>query len=144
MNRINNININKINSKGIKKMEEKTETITTAIKKCIAELYRRGSEEVREYGEFSPIYVQFTNPEKSLSATDFALKISKPPKTIEGHEIIRNLELVAYKLPSPYKVERILSTGTKKEVLDTLRSKEFFERLQNSLSSICESLNDMY
>ena len=49
------------------------------------------------------------------------LKITKPPKEVEGHEKKRYLELVAYNLPSPYIAEKVIGHGTKEDILKKLK-----------------------
>ena len=95
------------------------------------------------YGEFSPLYTEFKNPDPNLCATDFLLKIVKPHNSIQGHETLRNLELVAYKLPSPYVAERLLACGTTEEILKALENPEILAKIETSLVSLSKSLSDV-
>ena len=71
------------------------------------------------------------------------LKISKPPKNIEGHEKIRNLEVVAYKLPHPYKAERIIAAGNKEDILKQLKSDEVYSKIESAVKSLSHDLEDI-
>ena len=112
MNKINPIQHNKANFKGAKIPQKEVKTMEETFKKFVKVLRDRAEREVPEYGDFAPVYEQFANTTKELSATDFMLKISKPPKSVEANEKIRNLEVVAYRLPSQYMAECIVATGT--------------------------------
>ncbi len=143
MNKINHTEVNKANFKGIKKMNKEIQTLETSIKKFVKTLANRAEREVPEYGDFAPVYEQFQNPDKSLVATDFMLKISKPPKNIANHEKIRNLEVVAYKLPLPYKAERIIATGNKEDILKKLQSEEVLGEIHKAVKSLSDNLEDV-
>lgn len=143
MNEINPAKLNKTNFKGIKKMDKEVKTLEACIKKFTRTLSKRAEREVPEYGDFAPVYEQFPNPDKSLSATDFMLKISKPLKNIAGHEKIRNLEVIAYRLPLPYKAERIIATGSKKDIMKQLQSDEIYGKIKNAVKSLSYNLEDI-
>lgn len=144
MNEINPVKHNKINFKGTPKMEKEIKTLEMSVKEFIhAALEKINTPRIPEYGDFAPFYEQFANLDKTLGATDFMLKISKPPKNIEGHQKIRNLEVIAYKLPLQYKAERIVATGTNEELLKQLKSPEIVEKIKNATRSLSESLDDI-
>lgn len=137
MNEINPIN--KTSFKGIRKMHEEEPTFEEKIEKTVKNLLARAEREVPEYGDFKSVYEQFPNTDKSIPATHFMLKINKP--VIKGSEKMRSLVAVAYDIPHPYKTERTIAYGTKKEVLDALKSenltndlKEFYIELANYLA----------
>lgn len=131
---------NKIKFEGIKKMPKVETTFEDKIQKMIKDLYTRAEREVPEYGDFKMVYEEFPNPEKSLCATDFMLKIYKP--ITKDSEKMRNLEAVAYNFPHPYKAERTLVHGTKKEVLDALKSKDLPEKLMEIFKNLAEHLSE--
>ena len=143
MNEINPAKLNKTNFKGMKNMNKEIKSLENCIKSSLTMLRIRAEREVAEYGDFAPVYEQFANPDKSLCATDFMLKISKPPKNIEGHEKIRNLEVVAYKLPHPYKAERIIAAGNKEEILKQLKSDEVYSKIESAVKSLSHDLEDI-
>lgn len=142
MDKINLIKSNKTQFKGFEKMD-KNKSLDENLDESLKRLQTRAEREVCEYGDFAPVYEQFKNTDKSLCATDFVLKISKPPKNIEGHEKIRNLEACVYKLPHPYKAERIISTGTKEDILKVLASEDLPAKIKSALITLSENLEDI-
>ena len=91
-----------------------------SVKKMIRDLRERVTDEVPEIGEFNIVYEQFPNPDKNLDITNIMLKVTKPPKSIKGHEHKRYLELVLYKLPSPYICESVVGHGSKADIIARL------------------------
>ena len=137
-------NLNELKKTMIKTSKIKeVKTMEQQVKKMVGDILRRAVREVPEYGDFAIVYEEFKNPDKTLEATDFMLKIVKPPKNIEGHEKIRNIELVAYKLPLPYKVTRIIGTGTKDDVLKQLEAPEFIANVEDAFKAMSRSLTDI-
>ena len=143
MDKINLTRLNNVTFKGIQKMEDNVKSFDRSIEESIKMLLERAEREVPEYGEFSPVYEQLKNTDKSLCATDFVLKITKPPKNIENHEKIRNLEVSAYRLPYQYRAERIVTTGDKDAILKALSSKDLSVKVKSALVSLSESLEDL-
>lgn len=143
MNRINPAKLSQNNFRGIKNMDKELKTLDNGIKHIIQELGNRAEREVPPYGDFAPVYEQFANPDKTLCVSDFMLKIVKPPSSIEGHERIRNLALVAYKLPSAYKAEMIISTGNQKEILQTLKSPDLLDKVKDAAKNLAYSMEDI-
>lgn len=111
------------------------------IEKMIKDVYARAEREVPEYGDFKMVYEEFKNPDKDLCATDFMLKVVKP--NLKGYEKVRNLELVAYNLPMPYKAERIIATGSKEEILEKLKSKDLQTELEKAVRELSKNLEDV-
>lgn len=136
MNRINPIN--KIVSKGISKMHEEELTFEEKIQKMVKNLLARAEREVPEYGDFKSVYEEFPNTDKSITATDFMLKINKP--LTKGSEKMRNLVAVAYDIPHPYKTEQTIVHGTKKEVLDALKSEDLPSKLEKIYKELADHL----
>lgn len=133
----NNIKFNTLKSNNeVKKMEE-------YIKNMVENLLKRAEREVPDYGDFKTVFEEFKNPDKSLCVSDFLLKIVKPPKNIDGHEKLRNLELVAYKLPSPYMAEKILASGSKNEIIKQLNSTDIMNIIKEAAESLAYNLSDM-
>ena len=122
----------------VKSMKQQVETMVKALSEKA-----KDSRALPTYGEFSPLYTEFKNPDPNLCATDFLLKIVKPHNSIQGHETLRNLELVAYKLPSPYVAERLLACGTTEEILKALENPEILAKIETSLVSLSKSLSDV-
>ena len=143
MNKINPIQQNKAKFQGVKTPHKEVKTMEEAFKKFVKIIRDRAEREVPEYGDFAPVYEQFANPQKELSATDFMIKISKPPKSVENNEKIRNLEVVAYKLPAPYKAECIVATGTKEELMQKLQDSKFLKEINETAESLARDLDDI-
>lgn len=143
MNRINKANkVNNSNFNGIKPKTKEVKTMEQQVKKIINDVLVRAEREVPPYGDFAPVYEEFKNTNPAYDATHFMLKIVKPPKSIEGHETIRNIELTAYKIPSPYKASVVVGTGTKDEVMKKLQSSEFFTEIEESFKNLSHDLNE--
>ena len=142
MNKINPIQQNKTKFHGAKAPHKEVKTMEEAFKKIAKIIRDRAEREVPEYGDFAPVYEQFANPKKELSATDFMLKISKPPKSVENNEKIRNLEVIAYKLPCPYKAECIVATGTKEELMQKLQEPKTLKTINETAKSLSKDLEE--
>jgi len=141
--KLNNTNfqgrIGRAGSKAAKEIKTMEEHIKTMVRDILA----RAEREVPEYGDFAPVYEEFKNPLQELCATDFMLKITKPPKHIENHEKKRYLEVVAYKLPAPIKATRIIAVGNKEDILSKLKDKETLEKINKAARELSENLEDV-
>ena len=142
-NKINQNKTNNIQFSAAKPKIKEVKTMETQFKKLIKDVLIRAEREVPEYGDFKPVFEEFKNTDKALEATNFMLRIVKPSKNIQGHEKIRNIELVAYKLPLPYKAERIVATGSKDDILKALGTPEFTQKIEDAAKSLSKSLSDI-
>ena len=143
MNRINKANkVNNSNFNGIKPKTKEVKTMEQQVKKIINDVLVRAEREVPPYGDFAPVYEEFKNTDTSLKATDFMLKIVKPPSNIKGHEKLRYIELSAYQLPMPYKMSRLIAKGTKEEILQQLKEEDFFETITKNFSEMSRNLGE--
>ena len=142
-NRINHNKIANTQFSGVKPKMNEVKNMDELIKKMVADLLARAEREVPEYGEFKIVHEEFKNPDKSLLATDFMLKITKPPKNIEGHEKKRYLELVAYNLPSPYIAEKVIGHGNKEEILAKLKESDLCQKIKEKLVQLSRELEDI-
>ena len=140
MNKINKINNS--NFSGIKPKSKEVKTMEQHIKKIVNDVLSRAEREVPPYGEFAPVFEEFKNTNSALDATHFMLKIVKPPKNIEGHETLRNIELTAYKVPTPYKASVIIKSGTKDDIIEKLKTPEFHKEIEESFKTLSHDLND--
>ena len=123
------------------KNKNEVTTMKQHIEKMIKDVCKRAEREVPEYGDFKMVYEEFKNPDEALCATDFMLKVVKP--NLKGYEKVRNLELVAYKLPLPYKADRIIATGTKEEILEKLKSSELNSEIETAVKELSKCLEDV-
>ena len=101
MDKINKQNIKNTNFGIVKPKQTEVPLMKDKVKNMVKKITLRAEREVPEYGDFAPVYEEFKNTDTSLKATDFMLKIVKPPSNIKGHEKLRYIELSAYQLPMP-------------------------------------------
>ena len=143
--KVNKFSINNIKRTVIPKKTNEVKGMKQNVKQMVETLLEKAkdSRALPDYGDFSPLYTEFKNPNSNLCATDFMLKIVKPHNSIEGHETKRNLELVAYKLPSPYIAERLLASGTTEEILEALKDPTLLEKITTATESLSKSLEDV-
>ncbi len=141
MDKINIHRINNLRFEGVK--VKKPMNIEQWFENTLKKLHDRAQREVPEYGDFKIIDEKFVNPDKNLKVTDFEIKIVNPPKNIEDQEILRGIYITAYNSPSPYKAERLIAAGTKKEILEKLQSKEFLNEILDAAKSLSHSLEDI-
>lgn len=113
-----------------------------SVKKMIRDLRARAVSEVPDEGEFKIVYEEFPNTDKGLDITDIMLKITKPPKDIEGHERKRYLELVLYNLPSPYICESIVGRGSKADIIAKLSDDNLPQFLIEKIIKMERDLSD--
>ena len=143
MNKMNSQNANNTNFNSLKTKTGEVKKMEEHIKNMVENLLKRAEREVPEYGDFKVVFEEFKNPDKTLCVSDFLLKIVKAPKNLAGHEKLRNLELVAYKLPSPYMAECLLATGSKEDILKQLQSNDLLTKIKEKTESLSYNLADM-
>lgn len=143
MNKINKTNkTNNSNFNGIKPKLNEVKNMEQHVKKLVNDVLTRAEREVPPFGDFAPVFEEFKNPDIALDATHFMLKIVKPPKNIEGHETLRNIELTAYKIPTPYKATVIVEAGSKDDIMQKLKNPEFFKEVEENFKNLSADLND--
>jgi len=142
-NKINHNRVNNINFNGIKPKANEVKNMDELIKKMVADLLARAEREVPEYGEFRVVWEEFKNPDKSLEATDFLLKITKPPKTLEGSEKERYLEAAALKRGTAYGAESVMGFGSKQDILNKLKEPDLCEKLKEKFIELSKGLEDV-
>jgi hypothetical protein len=142
MNKINKFDNVKVNQNNILNTLSKKGKINMKelVTKHFDQIKIRAEREVPEYGDFANVFEHFVNPDVSIGASDFIIRIVKPGKTIANHEKIRNLEIVAYNFPSPYKASMILATGTKNELLEKLKDEKLYEEIEEGLKTLSKDL----
>lgn len=143
MNKINQNKINNTQFKGLKPAKSEAVNMELDFKKMLNQILVRAEREVPEYGDFAPVYEILKNVDRTLCPTDFMLRISKLPKGMENSETTRVLELVAYKVPTPYKSVRTLAYGTKEEILNKLKSGEITSEIEMTAKKLSEDLSDI-
>lgn len=143
-NKINNINFSgvkpsNVNSgltKGVEKMEE-------LVKKMVSDLKNKAKNKdiVPSKGDFDVVWEEFENPDKSLSATHFLLKISVPK--VPGAEDKRYLEAAAVKRGSQYGTESVICLGSTQEVLDKLNEQSIEQIIKEKFIKLAKGLEDI-
>ena len=142
MDKINKQNIKNTNFGIVKPKQTEVPLMKDNVKNMVKKITLRAEREVPEYGDFAPVYEEFKNTDTSLKATDFMLKIVKPPSNIKGHEKLRYIELSAYQLPMPFKISRLIAKGTKEEILQQLKEEDFFETITKNFSEMSRNLGE--
>ena len=143
-NKINNIkfsgvkpsNVNSGLTKGVEKMEE-------LVKKMVSDLKIKAKDKTKVpvKGEFDVVWEEFENPDKSLSATHFLLKISVPK--VPGAEDKRYLEAAAVKRGSQYGAECVICLGSTQEVLDKLNEQGIEQIIKEKFIKLAKGLEDI-
>lgn len=148
-NRINHSKINNINyqgvkpsnvnsglTKGVKKMDE-------LVKKMVSDLKNKAKNKdiVPSKGNFNVVWEEFENPDKSLSATHFLLKISVPK--VPGAEDKRYLEAAAVKRGSQYGAESVIGLGSTQEILDKLNEQGIEQIIKEKFIKLAKGLEDI-
>ena len=126
-------NVDKGLTKGVEKMEE-------LVKKMVLDLKRTAKEKVQSQGE-NVVWEEFENPDKSLNATHFLLKISVPK--VKGAEDKRYLEAAAVKRGSQYGAESVICLGSPQEIMDKLNEQGIEQVLKDKFIKLAKSLEDI-
>ena len=109
----------------------------------VNEMVLRTENEVPEEGEFEDIHVGFVNPDNTLVAERYWLEVVMPPEGIDNRERMRGLMFVAKRKSSGAVVEVMLASGTKRMVLEKLKSPELIDRLIYSAKNLSYNLIDL-
>ncbi len=142
-NRINHNRTTNTQFSGVKPKMNEVKNMDELIKKMVSDLLARAEREVPEYGEFRVVWEEFKNPDKTLGATDFLLKITKPPKTLEGSEKERYLELAAVKRGTPYGAETVIGFGNKEDILNKLKENNLCDKIKEKIVQLSKDLEDI-
>lgn len=142
-NRINQNRIAKTNFQGITPKGKDVKNMDELIKKMITDLLNRAEREVPEYGEFKVVWEEFKNPDKNLNATDFLIKITKPPKELKGTEKERYLEVAALRRGTPYGAESVIGFGTKEDILNKLKEENLCDLVKEKLIALAKDLENI-
>lgn len=114
------------------------------IRKMIRDLRELVEEKVPEAGEFKIVYADFKNPDKGMCATDWMLKVTQPPKSLDQAQTKRYLELVAYNLPSPYIAESVMGYGNKRDIIKCLQDEDsLVAKIKDKMPSLARDLEDV-
>lgn len=113
------------------------------ISELINKLIPKVESTVPETGDFTQVYSEYKNKDRSLCLTDVMLKVEPLPKHISDRENYRYLTCVGYKLPAPIKSSCILLKGSKEEILKLLHDESLAYRLQSVIRNLSDNLEDV-
>lgn len=136
------INFNKKSNIKFDGVPKKDMNIEELLKKSLKKIHSRAEREVPEFGDFKTVEETFENSDKSISATNYSITITKTPKNIENNEKLRDVVITAYSNPSVYKAQRLIAVGEKEDILKKLTSKEFLQEIKEAAQSLSKSLED--
>lgn len=132
--RSNNISFKGINIAGSEKALAKT------IEKSLKTLCSRSEREVAEYDYFKPVLETFDNPDVALYVGEVKFKISQIPRDAGSkYKTQRSLEAVVYSPTKGQNVSRVISQGTKKQILDKLND----EKLTTNVETFIKDSSSM-
>lgn len=113
------------------------------ISELINNLIPKVESSVPETGDFTQVYSEYKNKDRSSCLTDVMLKVEPLPKHIEDYANYRYLTCVGYKLPAPIKSSCILLKGNKAEILKLLYDESLVERLKSVIKNLSDNLADV-
>lgn len=137
---IRNLKLNKI--VGENKMENKLPTFAEQVEKTIKTILERAEREVAEYGEFMPVTEFFPNLDKNTNIGNYALKIFKMQKDVVPDPKKRYIEAAIYMPHGDYKMTAIVGSGTKQEILEQMKTTDFFEKLNKTYGELLYSIEN--
>ncbi|MBP3820823.1 hypothetical protein J6G99_04165 [bacterium] len=143
MNRINQNRVNNTNFCGIKPKSVEVKNMEEFLKKIIENILIRAEREVPEYGNFKLVTEKFKNFDKNLDVDEFWLEIGQPPKGTENYETKRFLKFVASKPNSDTSAEILIGSGSKKEILETLKKEGLTGKLKEYAQKLSYNLEDL-
>jgi len=145
----NRINQNKVNStsfSGIQKSGE-VKTVEAFIKEIVDDAIARAEREVAEYGNFTFSVNKFKNPNEKQVAKRFWIEIVQAPKGTKDYQTQRGVKFYAqkngYGTEDGPAVEALIENGTKKEILEKIKSEKFVQKLTQLVDKMSDSLIDL-
>ena len=123
------------------KEDNGTRSFRDYMKEVVGKVLRRMENgEVPVSGAFPRMIESFQNPdEASRSAVGrFALSVYKMGSDIVTDTAMRFVEAAAYTPDGSYKSSRIVASGTNQEIVETLRSSEFPDELEDAYAQLLD------
>ena len=144
MTEINQINQNKINFQGTKKMnnENKPETIEDFANTAVKNLANRAEREVPQDGDFAPVSERYINHNPDVYANEMLLQVVPLPQSLKNepnYNKLRYLQAVV-KNPLEQTARSVLLCGTKKQVLEALNDENLPLRAAAKFDELAEDL----
>ena len=111
----------------------------------ILRIAKRAESEVPENGDFVPVLEMFVNPsvEDKHIVGQYGLEIFKMPNDVEPDPAKRFLRANAYEPSAQYKAGMVITSGTKAEILDWLRTEDIGEAVGYFWGDLKDSLKDL-
>ena len=115
------------------------------VEALVATVAQRTADEVTEKGNFFPVLEMFRNPVEATQryVGTYGLQVFKMRSDVEPNPAKRFVEAAAYEPSGQYKSNFLVASGTKEEVLATLRSEAFIQKLIQSFEQLADSLRDL-
>ena len=115
------------------------------VEALVAKVAQRTADEIPESGDFFPVLEVFRNPDKSTQryVGTYGLQVFKMRYDVESDPIKRFVEAAAFEPSGEYKSSFLVASGTKEEVLATLRSEDFIQGLLRSYGQLADALRDL-
>ncbi len=140
MKPIKNIDINKVMS-DLKKQQASFEVdpLDVNIAKIQFNLLNRLEREVPEYGCFAPVIEKYTSKNPDLNIGDIIVKCSHVKDSLS--KLDRTLDLTVVDRFNPNKQMNLnIAKGTKKDVMESVKQREFFAICKNAALNFNEQL----
>ena len=101
------------------------------IRKIIEIMLQQVKDHVPDYGDFAPVMEFFDNPDPLTRefVGRYGLKVYKMPKDVVPDPRMRYIEAAAYIPSGRYKADCNVASGTKEEIIATMQTEEFAEKL---------------
>ncbi len=144
MTEINQINQNKINFQGTKKMnnENKPETIEDFANTAVKNLANRAEREVPQDGDFAPVSERYINHNPDVYANEMLLQVVPLPQSLKNEPNYNKLRYLQAVVKSPLEqtARSVLLCGTKKQVLEALNDENLPLRAAAKFDELAEDL----
>lgn len=110
------------------------------IRKIIEIMLQQVKDHVPDYGDFAPVMEFFDNPDPLTRefVGKYGLKVYKMPKDVVPDPRMRYIEAAAYIPSGRYKSDCNVASGTKDEILATMQTEEFAEKLRETYRELEE------
>jgi len=110
------------------------------IRKLLEVMVQQVKDHVPDYGDFAPVMEFFDNPDPLTTefVGTYGLKVYKMPKDVVPDPRMRYIEAAAYIPSGRYKSDCNVASGTKDEILATMQTEEFAEKLRETYRELEE------
>ena len=124
-------------------VEEAPSLLKKELIKVFDNFHSQAVVEVSDYGHFKPAKTLFNNPDRDLNVDKIILTIRKDPdKTHSDHLTRRYLDINVFGPNNATNITKIMSNGTKQELLATLKNNNFIQEVSEFIEKCSSSLGD--